>query len=160
PLVDRVLEVDEEPADVDVLPLRIRAHRAGAPHAAAAPLEEAQGVDPLGVQHVLARLGDVRLELREARHDLVRGRLEDAALYVAPRVDARDEARRRQGEPAWWSALRRPLVRIEDLDPGVVERRVLGVEAAAEVADVAHGAALRRVHDRDAVALLLRVRDE
>src|SRR6185295_2016874 len=39
--VDRVLEIQEEPDDVDVLPLRIGAHGARPPHPVAAALEEA-----------------------------------------------------------------------------------------------------------------------
>ncbi len=60
---------------------------------------------------------------RQARDDLVRRRLEHAALDVAARVDAGDEARRRQHAAAAAAPLRGPLGRVEDLDPGVVERR-------------------------------------
>src|SRR5262249_10949374 len=127
PLVDRVLEVDEEAADVDVLPLRIGAHRPGAPDAVAAALEEAQRVDALGVEDVLPALVDVDLELGEPEHDLVRGRLVDAALDVAPRVDAGHEARGWEEDPIGRRALRGALERIEDLDPRVVERAVLRV---------------------------------
>ena len=52
-LVDRVLDEDEQPADVDVLPLRVGSQRPRAPDAVAAALEEAQGVDLLGVEDVL-----------------------------------------------------------------------------------------------------------
>ena len=79
-LVDRVLEEDEQPPDVDVLPLGIGAHRPRAPDPVAAAVEEAQRVDALGVEHVLAALVDVRLEAGQALDDLVRRRLEDAAL--------------------------------------------------------------------------------
>ena len=53
-LVDGVLEVDEQPAHVDVLPLGVGAHRPRAPHPVAAALEEAQAVHAFGVEHVLA----------------------------------------------------------------------------------------------------------
>src|SRR5690606_33680419 len=135
-LIDRMLEEDEEAADVDVLPLRVRAHRPRTPDTAPPPLEEAERVDPFRVQHVLARLVYVDLEVGEAMHHLVGRRLVHAALDVAPSVDPGDEAGRREIELARRSALGGPLEWVESRDPGVVERGVLAVEAAAELADL------------------------
>src|SRR5881227_45414 len=48
--VDRVLEEREVTSQVDVLPLRVGAHRPGAPQPVTPTFEEPEAVDPLGVE--------------------------------------------------------------------------------------------------------------
>ncbi len=135
--------------------------RARAPHAVAAPLEEAQRVDALGVEHVLARLVDVDLEPRQAADDLVRRRLVHAALDVAARVDAGDEAGRRQQQPPRRRALRRRAAS----DRG---SRSTGGRAPRTCCRTGRGSArisvielfAAAVDDRDAVAQLLGMGDQ
>ena len=94
-LVDRVLEEREVAAQVHVLPLGIRAHRARAPEAVAAALEETEAVDALRVQHLLLGLVQQLLETDREVDDLVCRRLVDRAVDVVAGVDPGDESRRR-----------------------------------------------------------------
>ena len=64
-LEDRLLDVVEEPADVEVPPRRVGRDRPGAPHADAPAGERADAVDPVGVQLVVLGLGDVEARLHE-----------------------------------------------------------------------------------------------
>src|SRR5205814_3591445 len=153
-------DVDEEPTDVDVLPLRVGTDCARAPHATSPPLEEAKAVDAFGVENVLSRLVDIGLEASQSAHDLVGRGLVHAALDVAARVDARDEARRREHQTPRRRSLRRSLGRVEDFYPRVIDGGILAVEPAAELAYLVHRTAFGRVEHGDAVAEALGVCDE
>ena len=78
---------------------------------------------PFGIEHVLLRLVEERLEADRQVHDLVGRRLVDRAVDVVAGVDAGDEAARRQLDLGAGD-------RIEDRDPRVVERGVGRIDAA------------------------------
>src|SRR5581483_7921827 len=149
--LDRRLHHDEETANVDIAPRRIRRQRAGAPDADAAAHHHADAVDALRVEDVLLTLGDGVLEAERAADDLVRGRLVNAALVVDAGVDAGHVARRRNVHVA--------ALRIVDLDPREVVRAVLRVARARQLVDAAlHD--FRRVEDRETILAHLAVREQ
>src|SRR5205085_6217247 len=115
-------------AEVDVLPLGIGAHRARAPQTVTAPLQQPEAVDAERLQDVLLPLRDQRLKPDRSVGHFVCRRLEDSALDVVPRVDAGYEAARRNVQL-------RARERIENGDPGVVERAVRRIELTAEGAN-------------------------
>src|SRR5690606_33324473 len=94
---DRLLQVVEVPADVQVAPGRVGGQGAGAPDADAAAGEGADAVDADRVEQVLLATGDLQLQVDGAADDLVRGRLVHAALEVVAGPDAGDVAARRDG---------------------------------------------------------------
>ena len=86
--VDGVLEVDEEPAHRDVLPLRVRRQRTRAPHAEATAFEAPDGVHAERGQRLLLRMVDNQLQVEYAIQRLVDRRLVHTAFRVDPRIDA------------------------------------------------------------------------
>src|SRR5882672_7695957 len=86
--LDRLLDHQEQAADVDVPPRRVAGDRARAPDPDAAVAHVPDAVDPARVQEVLLRARDGVLEAERAADDLVRGGLVHAALSVAARIDA------------------------------------------------------------------------
>src|SRR5688572_10990093 len=148
--LDRDLGHDEQAADVDVTPARIRRERASAPDADRAA-HEADRVDALRVEQVLLAAAHVVLEVQRATDDLVGGRLVDAALRVDARVHAGDVTRGGHEDVA--------LLRIVDLDPREVVRAVLGVARLGQLVDAAVDR-LGRVEDREAVLAGLAVRED
>src|SRR5207237_9636429 len=119
PELDRLLEHQEEAADVDVAPRRIAGDRARSPDADAAVAQVPDAVDPARVHEVLLRTRDGVLEPERSADDLVRRRLVHAALRVAARVDAGHVPGRRNEEG--------PLLGVVSLDPGEVILGVLAV---------------------------------
>ena len=75
---------------------------------------------PVGIELVLLVVVDVVFEVERAAQDLVRRRLEHAALGVGAGVDA-------EHVPAGRHELARAGLRVGDVDPRVVERGVLRV---------------------------------
>src|SRR5688500_11923904 len=126
--LDRRLHHDEQAADVDVAPARIRRQGAGAPDADRA-VHEADAVDALRVEQVLLALRDVVAQAERATDDLVGRRLVDTALAVDARVHAGDVTRRGNEDVA--------LVGVVDLDPREVVRAVLRVTRTGEAIDAA-----------------------
>src|ERR1700704_762951 len=71
--LDRLLDHQEQAADVDVPPRRVAGDRARAPDPDAAVAHVPDAVDPARVQEVLLRARDGVLEAERAADDLVRG---------------------------------------------------------------------------------------
>src|SRR5467141_1358151 len=150
--LDRLLDHQEQAADVDVPPRRVAGDRARAPDTDAAIAHVPDAVDPARVEEVLLRPRDGVLEPQRSADDLVRGRLVHAALGVAARVDAGHVARRRNEDVA--------LLGVVHLDPGEVIRRVLRVARLGHLCDAILAQLLSRVEDREAVLVVLAVRDD
>ena len=133
--IDRLLDEDEQPADVDVLPHRVRDHRPRAPDAdvAAIDAEVADHVHAARVEDVVLALAErvrerlaaaVQVAADDAAHHLVGRRLVHAALDVGARVDPGDvTAGRDQLSPVG-------RVRREHAHPRVVEGAVGSCRAA------------------------------
>jgi hypothetical protein len=79
-LVDRVLDVGEVAAQLDVFPVGVGAHRAGAPEADAPAREGAKAIDALGVQHLLLALVDRCLQADGRAHQPLGGNCSGAAV--------------------------------------------------------------------------------
>src|SRR5467141_270369 len=149
--LDRLLDHQEQAADVDVPPRRVAGDRARAPDPDATVAHVPDAVDPARVQEVLLRARDGVLETERAANDLVRGGLVHAALSVAARIDAGHVARGRNEDV--------PLLGVVHLDPGEVVRRVLRVARLGHLCDAILAQLLRRVEDRETVLVVLAVRD-
>src|SRR3954447_23007523 len=124
PVEDRLLEVVEQPPDVQVAPFRLGRERACAPHPDAAARERPDAVDAGGVEQVVLALGELGGEPDRAADDLVRRRLVHAARVVIARPHSRHVPARRH----------RPVAareRVEHVDPRVVEGGVLRVVVGA-----------------------------
>ena len=93
PFLDRLLEEEEQAADVDVLPVRVAPTVVRAPQTIgrAARPEDADHVDALQVELALLDVAHRALDAERAVHDLVGRRLVHAARLVA----ARDRRRTR-----------------------------------------------------------------
>ena len=96
---DRLLDVVEQPADVEVAPLGIARQRAGAPHADALAGEGPDAVDAVGLSWSCSPLVICSSRRDRAADDLVGRRLVHATGVVVAGPDAghvagrRDEAR-------------------------------------------------------------------
>src|SRR6266511_890805 len=151
---DRLLDVVEEPAHVEVTPLRVAGECARAPDPDALAGERPDAVDAVRVELVVLALGQVQLQRDRAAYDLVGGRLVHAAGGVVAGPDAGHVPTRRDER-------RCAAQRVHHLDPRPVERGVLGVVVrlgapALHLLRVKPG---RRVQDRDPVPHELAVRD-
>src|SRR5205807_7208793 len=127
-------------------------NRPGPPNADAAVAHVPDAVDPARVQEVLLRARDAVLQAECAADDLVRGSLVHAALIVRAGVDAGYVARGRNEDVA--------LLGVVHLDPGEVVRRILRVARLGHLCDAILAQLLRRVEDREAVLVVLAVRDD
>src|SRR5216684_33209 len=150
--LDRLLDHQEQAADVDVAPRRIAGDRPGPPDADAAVAHVPDAVDPARVHEVLLGARDAVLQAQRSADDLVRGSLVHAALAVAASVDAGHVARGRDEDVA--------LLGVVYLDPGEVVRRVLRVARLGHLCDAILAQLLSRVEDREAVLVVLAVRDD
>ena len=114
-LEDRLLDVVEEAADVEVAPRRIARQRPRAPDPDAPPGERPDAVDAGRVELVVLALGDLELQ-RQRAADRPRW---PGALWT-PRVSSL-----RAQMPAMWplggTSMPWRADRVEDLDPGPVE---------------------------------------
>src|SRR3954469_22200017 len=152
---DRLGDVVEQPAHVDVAPLRVAREGPGAPHADAAAGERADAVDADLVEAALLRVRDLERESVGAHDDLVGRGLVDAAALVDAAPESGDVARRRDLDgPAG--------ERVHRLDPRVVQRRHLRVVAGGvhpPLEDLLREQVRRRIQDRHPVAHVLAVGD-
>jgi hypothetical protein len=85
PLLDRLLDEDEEPADVDVLPgdlVRGRG-RAGAPDDRSLTGEDPQAIDAFNVDLALIAIAEIAFQVHRAGDEFVGGCLMHAALGIA-----------------------------------------------------------------------------
>ena len=96
PSEDRLLEVVEQPANVEVAPRRVGRQRARTPDADAAAGERADAVDADRVEQVVLVLVICVSSEISAADDLVRRRLVHAAGVVVAGPDAGDVPGRRQ----------------------------------------------------------------
>ena len=151
--VNRAFEVDEVPAQVDVLPFGIGTDRAGAPEPEAAAFEEAKTINAFGIQHLLLAFVDQLLEPDREVHHFVRRRFPDGALNVVPRVDAGHKTARRQVQ-----FLARD--RVEHRHPRIINRRVFRIELCPDAAHVGDAHRRRAVEHSDAIAHFFGVTDE
>ena len=103
---------------------------------------------------------DLALEADRLAHDLVGGRLPDAAQRVVAGIDAADVAGRRQRHLLADRLVAGPRLRVRDHDPGVVERGVGAIDPAAGETDRGEIQVLFRVEHGDAKARALGVADQ
>src|SRR5215475_11207666 len=152
---DRLLEVVEQPADIEVAPRRIAGQRACAPNSDATTRERANAVHPDRVQQLLFGPCQTRLQRDGAANHLVGRGLVHAARCVVARPHSGHVTGR------WYVGVG-AAGRVEDLDPRVVHRGVLRVvagEVHPPLADLLRRQPRRWVDDRHPVAHQLAVRD-
>src|SRR6267378_737818 len=149
--LDRLLDHQEQAADVDVPPRWVAGDRARAPDPDSTVAHVPDAVDPARIEEVLLRPRDGVLEAERTADDLVRRGLVHSALRVAARIDAGHVPRGRNEDV--------PLLGVVRLDTREVVRRVLRVARLGHLCDAILAQLLRRVEDREAVLVVLAVRD-
>ncbi len=139
-----MFQIGEVSPQVHVLPFGIRANGARAPQPHTTAFEEAEAVDAQWIQNVLLGLVQQRLEADRQVDHFVSGRLVHRAVDIVASVDARHEATGREinlGSCHW----------IENCYPGIIERRVSGIDLGAQCPNVRNTLALATVQHRDAI---------
>ena len=154
--VNRVLQIGEVAAYIDVLPFGIRADRARSPKSETTAGKVAEAVDTVGIENVLLRFVKQGLKADGPAHNFVGRRLEHTTLNVVARVNAGHETTGRQFDLA--PTLR--VGRIKFRDPWVIERSVFRIELAAKVSYLGKQEVVRRVEHGDAIAHPLAVTDK
>jgi hypothetical protein len=94
--IDRRLEKQQQPPHGDILPVGIRAQRAGAHHANAPLWNMAEAIDVLVVEPSLPRERDRLFQPRRQRDDLVGRGFPGAAVPVDARENPANEPARRK----------------------------------------------------------------
>src|SRR5688572_12672046 len=154
-LQDRLFDVVEQAAHVEVAPFGITRQRPSAPDANALTRERSDAVHRDRVELIVLTFGDLQLERDHAADHFVRGRLVDTTGVIVAGPDAGDVAAR-------WNERRLALQRVHHLDPRPVERGVLRVvprEVDAPFLDLLRIESWWRVEDRDTIGHQLAVRD-
>src|SRR5262249_19516012 len=140
--LDRLFDIDEQPADVDVFPRGVGGEAARPIDEPSAIGKRPQRVYVYRVEPVLLALSDVAGEPRDCEDRYICRRLVDAAVVVDAGVDPGDVRRWREVHVSAGD-------RVAADDPGVIEGRVFGINRRAKVPDLVDAEPVGRIQDRE-----------
>src|SRR5882724_9643879 len=140
-----MLEICEVAAQIHVLPLRIRTDSARAPQPEATILKETETVNSQRIQYVLLGFVEDFFKRDGKADNFICRSFIHRASDVIPRVNAGDGTRGRYVDFLACN-------RIEDGDPGIVERRVGGIELGPQGAHVGNALVIAAIEYRNAIA--------